>query len=73
MPSDQYDLPTERAIIAAMAGYPLQPDELLWLGPKSVAILAAPNGFKGRLPDKLVLKKSELNVKNSYAMKKVKR
>lgn len=62
MPSEPYDLATERAVIAAMAGYPLEPDEVLWLGPKSVAILAAPNGFKGKLPDKHVYKKSELGV-----------
>lgn len=61
----EYDLPTERAIIAMMAGYPLKDDECLWLGPKSVAILAEPNGFKGKLPDKLVLKKSDLNVTRS--------
>lgn len=67
--ASEYDLPTERAIIAAMAGYPLQPDELLWLGPEAVKILAEPNGFKGKLPGKLVLKKSELDVKNTYSGK----
>lgn len=54
-----FDKDTEAALYQAMADYPLKPGQALWLGPKSVKILAEPNGFKGRLPDKLVLERHE--------------
>ena len=59
-----------------MKDYPLKPNQALWLGPLSVAYLAGdytkapwliPNGPRApngkRLPDLLVLDKTELGVK----------
>lgn len=62
-----YDERTEAAIMSVMADYPLEPGQALWLGPKSVAILAAPHGFRGKLPDKMVMEKNEWCVKESRA------
>lgn len=49
----------ERALISVMRDYPLEPGQMLLLGPQSVRILSTPGAFAGKLPDKLILDKSE--------------
>lgn len=56
-----YDKKTEQGLYEQMRDYPLEPTQLLWLGPQSVRILAS-GSFRGKLPDKLVLEKAELGV-----------
>lgn len=55
-----FDKDTEVSILTLMKDYPLEAGQALWLGPQSVRILAAPEGFKGRLPDKIVFEPGEL-------------
>lgn len=47
------------AFIHAMARIPLQPGQMLLLGPRSVAILSTPGTGKTRLPDMWIIDKSE--------------
>ncbi len=49
----------DRAVISVMKDYPLQPGQMLLLGPRSVKILSTPGVFNGSLPDKLVLDRGE--------------
>lgn len=57
-----FDKDTEQSLYDMMREYPLKPTQALWLGPQSIKILTEPNGFQGKLPDKLVLEKTELGV-----------
>lgn len=41
-----------------MADYPLQPGQMLLLGPESVRLLSTPGAFAGLLPDKMIIEKS---------------
>lgn len=59
-----FDVETEKSLLELMRTYELHDDEILWLGPRSVSLLAE-GTFRGKLPDKLVLKKKELGVKRS--------
>lgn len=55
-----YSRDQERAVCEAMAGVVLKPGQALWLGPRSVAILAGEEQHKGGpLPDKQIVEKSE--------------
>lgn len=57
-----YSRNQERAVYEAMAGYELKPGQALWLGPRSVAILAGVVEHEGGpLPDKQIVEKSEWN------------
>lgn len=49
----------DRAVLSVMKDYPLQPGQMLLLGPKSVAMLSGQVEFNGSLPDKLVLDRSD--------------
>lgn len=50
----------DKSVISVMRDWPLEPGDMLLLGPRSVTILG--NGaYAGSLPDKHVLKKSEWN------------
>lgn len=50
----------ERDIYEAMAGVRLRPGQALWLGPRSVAIIAGRETHAGgKLPDKMILNKDE--------------
>ncbi len=51
----------DRAVISVMRDYPLEPGQMLLLGPRSVKILSTPGAFSGSLPDKLIIEKSEWN------------
>lgn len=59
-----FDAPTEKSLLELMRAYELRDDEVLWLGPLSICLLAE-GTFRGKLPDKLVLKKQELGVKRN--------
>lgn len=49
----------ERQLYEAMSGFPLKPGQALWLGPKSVRILAGVDQHQGgKLPDREVLEES---------------
>lgn len=49
----------DRAVLSVMKDYPLQPGQMLLLGPKSVAMLSGQAEFNGSLPDKHVLDRSD--------------
>ena len=51
----------DKAVLSVMSDYPLKPGQMLLFGPISVKILAGGIEFKGKLPDKYVLEKSEWN------------
>lgn len=51
--------PADRALLSAMADYPLKPGQMLLLGPKAVAVLTGVEQFKGRFVDKHVYEASE--------------
>lgn len=57
-----FDPTTEKSLLELMRTYELHDDGVLWLGPRSIVLLAE-GTFRGKLPDKLVLKKNELGVK----------
>lgn len=53
----------ERALISVMKDWPLQPGQMLFLGPKSVAALMDERGYNPRqLTDKYIIDKSEWGV-----------
>lgn len=52
----------ERALISAMANYPLKSGQMLLLGPKSVALLSTPGAYNGVLPDRHILDRREWSV-----------
>lgn len=52
----------DRAVLSVMKDYPLQPGQMLLLGPESVRLLSTPGAFAGSLPDKIVLDKSDWSV-----------
>lgn len=57
-----YSKSEERDVYEAMAGYRLKPGQALWLGPRSVAILAGREKHEGGpLPGKYILEKCEWN------------
>lgn len=49
----------DRAVLSVMKDYPLQPGQMLLLGPESVRLLSTPGAFAGSLPDKLILERDE--------------
>lgn len=49
----------DRAVLSVMKDYPLQPGQMLLLGPKSVAMLSGQAEFNGSLPDKLILERAD--------------
>lgn len=49
----------DRAVLSVMKDYPLQPGQMLLLGPKSVAMLSGQLEFDGNLPDKLILERDQ--------------
>lgn len=51
--------PEDAAVLSMMADYPLEPGQMLLLGPRSVAILTGGEEFRGKLPDKHVLERKE--------------
>ena len=52
----------ERALISVLKDWPLEPGQMLLVGPKSAKILMTPNAFAGSLPDTLVIEKVEWSV-----------
>lgn len=52
--------PEDAAVLTHMAATPLKPGQMLWLGPKSVEILAS-GRFEGSLPDRMIIEKEEWN------------
>lgn len=49
----------DRAVLSVMKDYPLQPGQMLLLGPESVRLLSTPGAFAGSLPDKQIYERSE--------------
>lgn len=50
--------PEDAVVLTHMANTPLKPGQMLWLGPKSIAILLS-GKFEGRLPDRMILERGE--------------
>jgi len=49
----------DKAVHEVMSSMPLEPGQMLLLGPKSVAILSTEGAFKGNLPDMMVFSREE--------------
>lgn len=52
----------DRAVLTLMHDYSLKPGQMLLIGPRSIALLIE-GTFRGKLPDKHVIEKSEWNKK----------
>lgn len=60
----------DKLIVRMMHDYPLEPGQMLLLGPRSVAVLTGDGEFKGRLPDKYIYSKEEWTCKTPRRSKR---
>lgn len=51
----------EMAVLSVLKDWPLEPGQMLFMGPISVAKLSKVGAYDGRLPDTMVIPKEEWN------------
>ena len=49
----------DRALLSVLKDWPLEPGQMLLMGPKSVKALTTRGGYDGKLPDTYTLDRSE--------------